>query len=346
MLNGKWMSQTITGTQRYAQEVTRQIVAQLGKETTIAVPRDAVVPDWASDATVITSRFRGMLFEQLALPLIARSYRLINFAGPAPILARNEVVVLFDALCFRYPNSYRRLFSMWYRFMARTFVRTSRRVATISEFSQQELSEVLSVPADRIRVALCGADHFDTPASTTAPLGMNDVDGAFVVIVGTPANHKNMLRPALALAEAGVTVALVGASGARHVFDSATEITGGGRTIVLGRISDGELAWLFENAAALVFPSLYEGFGLPIVEAQFRGCPVISSNAASMPEVAGPGALYFDPEDTAELVARTRELLASDSLREKVIANGLANAGRFRWSDTARTIVDLARERA
>jgi glycosyltransferase involved in cell wall biosynthesis len=104
---------------------------------------------------------------------------------------------------------------------------------------------------------------------------------------------------------------------------------------VLGRISDREVAWLYRHADALVFPSRYEGFGLPVVEAQRLGCPVASSNAASLPEVAGGGAAYFDPDDPESLRAAL-DSLAVD--RDGWAARGRANAERFRWADTAAAV--------
>ena len=104
---------------------------------------------------------------------------------------------------------------------------------------------------------------------------------------------------------------------------------------MLGRLSDGEVAWLYRHADALVFPSRYEGFGLPVVEAQRLGCPVVCSNAASLPEVAGYGAAYFDPDDHESL----RDALESvDVDRDGWAARGRVNAERFRWADTAAAV--------
>ena len=156
-------------------------------------------------------------------------------------------------------------------------------------------------------------------------------------MVGTLAVHKNLLAPVQAVVESGRKVIVVGASGNSQVFSAASDLTGGAE--IAGHLSDAELAWLYRHANALIFPSKYEGFGLPPLEAQSLGCPVVSSRAASLPEIAGDAALFFDPDDTSSLLAELNRLDSESGLADDLRHRGLVNAKRYRWDDSARTIL-------
>ena len=117
-----------------------------------------------------------------------------------------------------------------------------------------------------------------------------------------------------------------------------------GRLTQVGYVSDGELRALYENAVCFVFPSLYEGFGLPPLEAMHCGCPVIVSRCASLPEICGDAALYCDPNDPADLAAQIRVLAQSPSLRTELREAGLARVQRFTWKQSANCLSELMQQ--
>ena len=336
-VNGKWLSQAVTGTQRYATEVASRLVARDPERYVLRLPADAPVPAWApTGLRVARSRWRGVAFEQVALPWAARHELLLSLGGPAPALARRQVVTMHDAGVFRVPESYSRAFRTWYRFLYRTVAPRAAAVLTVSRFSAGELAEALGLPESRFTVAANGADHVDDiePVRPDLPF----VDEPFLLCVGTPAAHKNLALPLAALGTGPRPLVVVGAVSAERVFGTPTdgpEAEPAPAAVVLGRISDGEVVWLYRHADVLVFPSRYEGFGLPVVEAQRLGCPVVCSDAASLPEVAGAGAVYFAPDDPISLRAALEEV---DSDREGWSGRGRSNAERFRWADTVAAI--------
>lgn len=339
-LNGKWMSQAMTGTQRYAYEITRRLAIAEPERYRLHVPRDATVPSWVpSGLEVRRSRLSGTLFEQIALPFANRSGILLSLGGPAPLLARRQVVTMHDASPFRVPDTYSGTFGMWYRLMYRVLARRALRVLTVSEFSAGELAEVLSVPRSRFVVASDGCEHVDALEPSRPHLDI-DGDEPFVLFVGTFAKHKNLTGPLAALEDAGIRSVVVGARESSRIFE-AESTQRWPHAIIAGRLLDEEIVWLYSHAVALAFPSLYEGFGLPIIEAQRLGCPVIASNRASLPEVGGEAATYVDPDRPEGIVEAVKELMASHGRRDALAAAGELNARRFLWDTSAATVRSL-----
>ena len=328
-INGKWLGSRQSGMQRYAGEVARRILS-LSPEARVIAPANAVLPEWLPESRVTRSRLSGVAFEQLELPWRARGTTLLNLAGAAPLVMRDQLVVMHDATPARFPATFSRRFVAWYSVMNRVLARRARHLATVSEFSRGELSEVLGV--DRFTVAPNGHEHMNRAGSRLR----STTD--YVLCVGNLTPNKNLVPVVTALAAAGIRVVVVGAGGASNVYaqQAGLDIPG---VELAGRVSDDELAALLRGATALVFPSLYEGFGLPIVEAQALGCPVIASDRASIPEVAGDGALYFDALEPAQAVALVQSLDADT--RRDLIERGHANVARFTWDATAMTLLEV-----
>jgi glycosyltransferase involved in cell wall biosynthesis len=327
-INGKWLGQKLTGTQRYASEMTEAIAAARCAELVLHVPAGAQPPRWAHryGVDVRTAPVAGVVFEQLYLPVATAGGLLLNFAGPAPLLKRRQLVTMHDATPFRYPKTFRRTFVGFYFGMYALLSRTARQLVTVSEFSASELAAVLRVPVERFLVAGCAADSLCGIEPVRPDLDLPD-DHYLVVVT--------------AVARSGRHVIVVGLAGDQQVFNSTGSLSG--HAIVPGRLSDAELVWLYQNSRALIFPSKYEGFGLPPLEAQMLGCPVVTSHAASLPEVCGDGALYFDPDDPATLIAQLDRLEADAGLADDLRHRGAVNAKRFSWTASAGKIVDWLR---
>ncbi|HEV7741033.1 MAG TPA: glycosyltransferase [Pseudolysinimonas sp.] len=343
LINGKWLSAQPSGMQRYAGEVARRVL-DLDPAARVVVPRDAELPDWLSAGRTVRSRLRGMAFEQIALPWIARGSMLLNLAGPAPIVKRDQLVVMHDVTPARYPRTFSRRFVLWYSVLYRVLARRARHLATVSEFSRGELADVLGVDPARFALAPNGHEHAFVARADAADITLSTDLAAhaiddYVLCVGNLTPSKNLAPVTRALAAAGIPVVVVGATGSRRVFAHEVSLAGPGIHLA-GRLSDGELALLLRNARALVFPSLYEGFGLPLVEAQALDCPVIASDRASIPEVAGEGAMYFDPTRPQDAVARVNSLDAGE--RKRLVASGRINITRFSWDRTASILLGLA----
>jgi glycosyltransferase involved in cell wall biosynthesis len=218
----------------------------------------------------------------------------------------------------------------------------SARVATLmiadSAFTASEIQRVLGVGADRIRVALLAADDFGVPSSAgdAAALTRLGVHAPFVLTVGAAEKRKNhalLERAMRSVVEAHRGTTLVLAGPRRHTNPPPGDAPW---MQTLGFVSDADLAALYRNAAALVMPSTYEGFGLPVLEAMRLGTPVICARASSLPEVAGDAALWVRPDDATELATTISRVLDDESLRGAMRAGSLERSTAFSWDDTAR----------
>ena len=342
LLNGKWLAQARTGTQRFADEISRRLLVDPRLDVMVGLPSDATMPTWLPTERVRRSRLRGVAFEQLALPALARGRVLVSLAGPAPLVVRRQVATFHDATPFRYPATYTRAFRAWHQLIYRVVSRRALAILTVSDFSARELAEVLDRPLGRFHMVSNGADHLDAIPPTPPDLGPGGVPNWFVLCVGTLAVHKNLAGVLDSLEKAALPTVVVGARGSARIFAGTADV--GGDTSVIryaAHLTDAQLVWLYQRAGVLVFPSRYEGFGLPIVEAQSLGCPVIVSQAAGLPDVAGPGAILIDPDRPDDVPAVVRRVLADPVWRAQVVAAGRRNADRFRWADSARLVGDV-----
>ncbi|MET0414524.1 MAG: glycosyltransferase family 1 protein [Actinoplanes sp.] len=345
-INGRWTSQRLTGTQRYAAEMMRAMDPAEAASCVVALPADADPPAWLTERfRCERSRFRGMLFEQVWLPLRTWNRVLISMSGPAPLLHRRQVVVMHDASVYRIPEAFSGAFRAWYRVLYRLLSRSRATLVTVSHFSAAELAGVLGVPAGRFHVLPCGAEHVDDIVPDAA-VAARTPDAPFAMTVGSRAPHKRTGLVVDQFARSGAHLVVVGAAPAARVLrtDMPEETESTAPTIhYLGRVSDEELSYLYRRADALLMPSAYEGFGIPVVEAQRLGCPVICAANASLPEVAADSAVLIPDGSGTTYAAEFGRLTADPAVRDELRERGRRNAQRFSWRDGARRLLALAR---
>jgi glycosyltransferase involved in cell wall biosynthesis len=351
-VNGKFCAQRTTGVQRYARCALLAIDAQLAARAsspdwTLLLPPGAEPPALrAIGVRHVPWRGPGGLhgWEQVALHRAARGGVLLNLAGSAPALrVDRQVCVLHDAAPFDQPSSYTHMFSAWYRWLFRRLAqRPAASLVTVSEFSRRQLALALGVPVERLHVAPGGAQHLDGVEPDNSVLAARGLDRQpFVLAVGSHNPSKNLARLAEAwrgLGRPGVKLVLVGGGNAR-VFAQHGAAAATPDAVDLGPIDDAGLKAVYRQALAFVFPSLYEGFGLPPLEAMACGCPVVASSVPAVREVCGDAVLYVDPAAPQAIAAALQRVIDEPALRAALRERGLARAARWRWDATARALL-------
>lgn len=275
----------------------------------------------------------GHVWEQLVLPGAARGAELIYCpANLAPVCSRRCVVVIHDVAPLRHPEWYGAVYTRYQRVLLPALARRARRVLTPSEFARSEIVDRLGIDADRVAVVPNGVDERFSPradaARARAALGL---ERPYVLAVGTRIARKNLgalTLTALRAAAAGLELVTVG-SGRGYMREEQ-----GLALRSLGYVPDEHLPGLYAGARALAMPSLYEGFGLPCLEAMAAGTPVVAANRGALPEVCGDAALIVDPDDREALAEAVLSAAGDEELRSRLVAAGLERAAQFSWSAT------------
>lgn len=348
-INGKFTSQSVTGVQRVAYELTRamQMSAMPGDELEVFVPQNVVEPGARLKRKRCFPWLRGTLWEQITLPIAARGMTLLNLCNTNPIFKRGQVVMVHDMAIYDVPQGFSRKFRLWYLICFAMLPRMEPMILTVSTYSKRRICHHLKVDESRVAVVTPGADHLDRVVSNPAVMGrLKLVKDAYCVIVGSLDPRKNLQRVLDATDKLGhlkdVKFVIVGGRNKRVFSSENVEKRTHPRQIVwAGFVSDGELKSLYENAACLVFPSLYEGFGLPPLEAMYCGCPVIASSRTSMPEACGDAAMYCDATSADDIAAKISQMMADAELRQRYRTMGVAHAREFRWEYSAQKVLKI-----
>lgn len=350
-INGRFLTRRMTGVDRFAREVVAAIDRMLAegapqlagvKVTVLVPPTDNLVNEYGHIELRQVGKRQGTAWEQWDLArAVPRDALLLSLCNTGPLLRRAHAVVIHDAGTERMPQAYSRGFRWWYRVLMPMLGRNARHVLTVSEFSRRELESVYGIPAGKTMVVPEGGEHIlrvqpDPAALERFGLGRRP----YLLAVSSMAANKNfrLLVEALALLEQPpFEIAIAGGANPR-VFGQADQVeTANVRW--LGYVSDVELRTLYGGALGFVFPSLYEGYGLPPLEAMNCGCPVLVSHAASIPEVCGDAGLYFDPHDAVALKDAMLRLAADGALREQMRERGYQRARSFSWERAAREVL-------
>ena len=246
------------------------------------------------------------------------------------------------------------------RFLLRRGLLRAKRILAVSEATRRDVHDALGIPADRIRVAYNAPNpDFFRPAQADRAriLERYQIDYPFLLYAGNIRPQKNIPRLVEAFAVAreqlsrhrvyrDLHLIIIGDEISRYPSVRRAVIQTRAEKAVrfLGFVPFEALRIFFESAALFVFPSLYEGFGLPPLEAMATGTPVVASNVSSLPEVLGDAALLVNPENVFEIARAIQDALLDDDLRTELIGNGKAQAARYSWDRTAREVLDVYRE--
>lgn len=344
VVNGRFLTQKITGVQRFALEITKQLKKYYGSSLCVVTPHNIILTEDAKilEVKVIGKRC-GYYWEQIELPIWLRSHgkpTILNLGNMAPIFYKNKCVVIHDITFKRYPNTFSWKFRCLYNIMIPMIIKHSKHIFTVSDFSMKEISNFYGIPKDKMTVVFNAVDEkfhkFEDPIFSKKD---------YLLAVSSVKENKNFMMVLNAFEKAiavktSLYLYVVGdVYGGSFKKMNLEKYKKNSNIYFLGRISDEKLIKLYSNAKAFIFPSFYEGFGIPVLEAQACGCPVISSNSASMPEVLGDSALLVSPDNLDGFVSAIFKVMNEDIANE-LIMKGTVNVNRFSWQKNAQVIID------
>ncbi len=294
-------------------------------------------------------------WEQLVQPFVLWREKidlLHSLAFVTPLLSPcPAVVTIYDLSFILLPRNFRHGRRLYLALFSRLSARKARRIITISESTRRDTVRWLNVPSEKIDVVYCGVDQAFHPLPEEEVASFRQKYGLperFILFVGTIEPRKNVARLIEAyslLGDGQIKLVIGGARGwfYKEVFVRLEELGLTDNVLFPGYIPPAELPLWYNAAELFVYPSLYEGFGLPPLEAMACGTPVITSNVSSLPEVVGEAGLTVDPMDSKGLAEAIHRVLGDETLRQSMREQGLARAGRFSWAKAARETVEVYR---
>lgn len=274
-----------------------------------------------------------------------------NYIVP-PKIEGKVITTIHDMTYLRYPET------MDYRNLKRLkngiqrSIKRSSHLLTVSEFSKQEIVDLLNVPANKVSVVPC-APSLTADAMPFAQIKQKyEITHPYILYIGTIEPRKNLIRLLNAFEKLKgrdnffYQLILAGGKGwgNEQIYQIVDNKFHDSEIIFTGYVTDAEKNALYKNAELFVFPSLYEGFGIPPLEAMTLGCPVVSSNAASLPEVVGDAAELVDPMEVDSIAEGMWKVLSDDLYRAELVQKGYRQAKKFNWDDSAKKLMQICRE--
>lgn len=340
IINSRFLTQKITGVQRFAIEVAKQLKTMIPGAVFVA-PSNIIHHELATQlgVTVIGKR-KGVIWEQIDLPLYLNNNNkplLINLCNVAPLLYGNQVITIHDVAFLVNPQWFSKSFVVFYRFLIPRIAKKARLIFTVSIFSRTEIITYLHQDVTKIKVIYNSVTELPPPAPIKTDYGK------YILAVGSIDKRKNILNLVNAfglIKHKGFKLIIVGDSNTIFNNDGNKNLKTHKDIIFTGRVTDNELAGLYASARLFVYPSLYEGFGIPPLEAMAYGCPTLVSDIESLREVCGSASVYANPLDPED-ISKNIDLLINDvKLCNTLVKNGKQNIKRFSWETSAREIVN------
>jgi len=339
LINGRFLLQPVTGVQRYAREIIKALsqIAPAYLKFIIAVPIRCVI-DNPPDIEILydNSILPTSLWQQIRLPLLMKKTGADLLWSPCnigPISVRDHIVTIHDASVFAEPSWFSFRFRIYYRLLLPILGHKARHVITVSEFSKKELIRHGIVKEENISVIKAGVSR------AFKPINQKPLNFPYILTVGSRDPRKNVSRLIKAWNRLSPEVKknrklIIIGMNAKAFSDEGLRLPPDAELIEY--MFDKDLSMYYSGADLFIFPSLYEGFGLPPIEAMACGCPVIVSNVASLPEVCGDAAYYVDPYSIENIAEGIERLCIDDNLRDELIKKGVERVRLYNWKESAK----------
>ncbi|RYY08371.1 MAG: glycosyltransferase family 1 protein [Sphingobacteriaceae bacterium] len=351
-INGRFLTQKLSGTQRFAYEVVKELYNYSSVEVTVLVPPVKFILkdyDTRSFKLKVIGKYKNLLWEQIDLLIYLKLNKnplLINLINTAPVIYKNQIITIHDMTTFIKPEWFSKLFSQYYRIILPIIARNSLKIITVSENSRSDITKILEVPAHKVVVLYNSISEifYKNKSSSNNLINKFKIEkNNFILAVSSLDPRKNFKRliKAYYLIDQAMPLVIVGTTGKAFANDNLKHVVNNiNEVIFTGYVNDEELAELYSFARCFIYPSLYEGFGVPPLEAMACGCSTIVSNGSSLPEVCGDASLYIDPLSIPSINNALLNLINNENLRKELVAKGREQVKRYSWKQTTQKLLE------
>ena len=339
VVNSRFLTQNITGVQRFAIEIAKQLKVLYSSDIQFISPKNIIHVDLAEEleAKVIGNR-TGHLWEQIDLPRYLKSIDsplILNLANTAPLFYKNKVITVYDLAFYHYPKWFSKKFVLAYNFLIPRICRNSKHIFTDSEYVRKDISKSYSI--DNTKITTIYGSY-----SEIFKCNSNQKE-SLILAVGSIDPRKNLLALINIFKDIkDVKLMIVGQE--NKVFSSLGIKDLPDNIVFTGYVNDIDLVDLYNKASLFVYPSFFEGFGIPPLEAQACGTPVVCSNTTSLPEVGKDSVIYCDPYSLKDIREKIELVLNDKDLQNQLRTKGFDNIKRFSWKRSANKMIKIIEE--
>ncbi|MCF7566777.1 glycosyltransferase family 4 protein [Sabulilitoribacter arenilitoris] len=343
VINARFLTQRMTGVQRYAFEVCSRLPKKIGNKKLIFIaPNETIINKLNNDIDIVfVGKFKGQLWEQISLPAFLKKNKnpmLINFVGIAPIFYKNKIMFLYDLAFKHHPEWFSYSFQKLYNFLIPVSLKNSKRIITDSNYVKQDIVKTYKIPNSKINVIYA--------APSNKFINKNLKREKFILTVSSIDPRKNLERVIKAFnkIESEYKLVIVGKKSKTFSNVELNEKIINDNIIFTGYLTDDELIDIYNKAELFIYASLFEGFGIPPLEAQACGCACIISNVTSLPEVYEDSVEYFDPRSTDSIKIKMEEMINNKDKMMKLRNLGVINLKRYNWGDSTSKLKSIIEE--
>ncbi len=340
VINARFLTQKITGVQRYAYEICKRLPEKInGHEIIFLVPKISLINELDSNCKLLAvGSFKGNLWEQIDLPLYLKKIGnplLINFVGIAPILYKHKIMFLYDLAFKHHPEWFSYKFYKTYNMLIPISLKNAFLVITDSHYVKNDINKTYNIHLDQIEVVYGASSEIfyfkDLPKEK------------FVLTVSSIDPRKNLRRviEAFNQLKSDYKLVIVGSKNKTFSNSNIPESILNEKIVFTGYLDDSSLVELYNKSDVFVYASLFEGFGIPPLEAQSCGCPCLISNTTSLPEVYGNSVTYCDPYSVESIKDNLSKMILDKQKKEILQELGFINAKKYNWQYSTNKFVEI-----
>ena len=349
VVNGRFLTQKATGVHRYAFEICNKL-QEWGVDFYVAIPKE-INPDYKfSFKTVECGSLKTHLWEQISLPRYLKkngSPLLISFSGCGVLNYANQIITIHDVSHEKHPEWFSKNYCRYYGFMFPHIIKKSHAVLTVSEFSKREIIDVFNTPADKIHVIHSNVPFKNIPSVEELIDYKPDRDNEkYIITVSSMDPRKNFVRLVEAfnnIEDKSIKLYIIGMQFKAFNTPDLQKLISE-NVVIPGYVDDDKLKKMYQNALFSIYPSLYEGFGLPPLESMTFGCPAIVSDIPALKEISQDAVIYVNPFDLKDMTAKMNILVSDPNLRNELRMKGFDQIKKYSWDKSAKQVLELAKK--